>query len=166
MPCVPNAATVTGPDTDRFQEHAESSDGLSNNCPGIPWMLMNQMVRRLVYFFLGVVPAFLVTMTIVVVLPLSIPAAAGTIGLSIASFRSFPLSERIYGRVALLLICGLIIAIPFGVLALLLAFLDGFPTFTAITVAAVARMALVAWAIFGPVACAIHALRYGRSAAR
>lgn len=123
---------------------------------------MNQIVRRLAYFFLGVAPAFLITIFISFILPISIPAAAGTIGLSIASFRRFPLSARDYGRMALLLICGLIVAIPLGSLALLPALLDGVRTPTA---ASAAQIALALWAFFGPVVCAIHALRYGRSAA-
>ncbi|MCU0755294.1 MAG: hypothetical protein MUE46_09250 [Xanthomonadales bacterium] len=124
---------------------------------------MNQIVRRLIYFFLGVVPAFVVTAVIAAILPLSIPAAAGTIGLTIASFRRFPLSERSYGRMALLLTCGLIVAIPFGLIVSLLALLDSVEAHAADSAA---YMALVLWAFFGPVACAIHALRYGRSAAR
>lgn len=123
---------------------------------------MTQMARRLAYFFLGVVPAFLVTIVILPVVPLSIPAAAGTLGLSIASLRPFPLSARNHGHVTLLLICGLIVAIPIGIIASLLPLRDGV---SALTVASAARMALVAWAFFGPVACAIHVLRYGRSAA-
>ena len=119
---------------------------------------MNQFGRRFLYLIAGVMPAALGTAFAVVLGPLVLAAALGAIGLAVATLIRFPMSSRAYGRVAFLLGCGLALAAPLGIMLLYGLFANGidprgWPT-----------LALVVWVFFGPVACAIHALWFGRCA--
>ena len=119
---------------------------------------MKQIVRRAIYFLFGALPASLGAAYAIFLGPFVIAAAAGAIGLIVASLMRFPLPPKSYGRIALLLICGLIIAVPFGVTLLYGSLIDG------VVAEKLPALALIIWVFFGPVFCATHFLWVGRRA--
>lgn len=122
---------------------------------------MKQAVRRLIYLILGVVPAvgglFAVSAGILFfpfllfVWPL---AAAGTLGLIIATAMLFPAAKKHHLKFSVLIILGIIAALPWGGYVLITARPNEFSQYDF-------------WAnlglIFGPVLCGAHALAWGRA---
>ena len=119
---------------------------------------MNQIVRRATYFLCAALPACLGVAYASMLGPFVIAAIAGAIGLFAASLVRFPVPQRNYGRIAILLVIGIILATPFGVMFLIGLVADG------LTVEEWPSVALAAWLFLGPIICASHFLLTGRRA--
>jgi hypothetical protein len=128
---------------------------------------MKQVGRRSLYFAIGVLPAslglfFVLALKMYVLWP---GALAGTAGLIWAAASTYPMGQRAFGRVALLLLLGLLTAAPFAALAVYLAAGDlsqiGVSGFFSQGKSGLAPWLLV---LLGPAGCALHALWRGRRA--
>ena len=119
---------------------------------------MNQTVRRISYFLFGFAPACLGVGYASMLGPFVIAAIAGAIGLLAACLVRFPVSPKNYGRIAVLLVVGLFLATPFGVIFLIGSVPDR------LAVEKWPSLALVVWLFFGPIVCAGHFLRTSRRA--
>jgi hypothetical protein len=117
---------------------------------------MKQIARRVIYLLLGMQPALVGTAIMLFALgPLAAIAVAGLLGLTIATAAQFPVSQKLYRLLSVLLICGLVLEVPFFLWALHDLLTGGLTKSLVNTV-------LVSWVIFGPSACALHALRRSR----
>ena len=116
---------------------------------------MNQLGRRFLYLIAGVAPACLGTAFAFALGPFVVAAVLGTIGLAAAALMRFPLSRQSYGRVALLLACGIALAVPLGAMLLYGLQADG------INLVGWPAFSLAVWVFVGPVACAVHTLWAG-----
>ena len=119
---------------------------------------MKQIVRRATYSLFGVAPACLGVAYASMLGPFVIAALAGAIGLLAACLVRFPVSQKDYGRIAVLLVIGLILATPFGAVFLIGSVADG------LAAEEWRSLGLVGWLFFGPIVCAGHFLRTGRRA--
>ena len=112
---------------------------------------MNQLSRRIFYFVGGLVPACIGTLYALHLGAFALLAVLGTLGLAAVTLLRFPLPPRTYGRVALLLACGLALASPFGIVFVVGTLPDVTPA-----------LLFTIWLFFGPMVCATHALWRGR----
>ena len=117
---------------------------------------MNQIVRRVIYLSAGAIPASLGVAFARFAGPVVIAATAGAFGLITASLVRFPLTPRGYGSIAMLLVIGLLAAIPVGTYFLASSLSDGVST------EEWPSLTLIAWLFFGPILCAAHFLWAGR----
>ena len=117
---------------------------------------MKQITRRVIYLLLGVQPALVGTAIMLFVLgPVAVIAAAGLLGLTMATVAQLPVPRKLYRLVSALLICGLILEAPFFLWAL-------HDLLTGGLTKSLSNTALVSWVILGPSACALHALMRSR----
>ena len=128
---------------------------------------MKQVGRRGLYLAIGVLPAcfglfFVLALKMYLLWPGALAGAAGVIW---ATASTFPMGQRAFGRVALLLLLGLLTAAPFSALAVYLAVGD----LSQVGVSAILaepKGGLAPWllVLLGPVGCALHVLWRGRRA--
>ena len=119
---------------------------------------MNQIVRRVIYFLAGAIPASIGVAFASFAGLLVIAATAGAIGLILASLARFPVPPKGYVSISILLVIGLLGAIPPGAYFLFSSLADG------VSAEEWPSLALIVWLFLGPVVCATHFLFAGRGA--
>jgi len=117
---------------------------------------MEQIGRRIAYVPFGLVPACLGCAFAFFLGQLMLLALGGTLGLFIATAAEFPVQGKRYVIFVTLLVCGLVLALPLGVV------FAASLVKARLTSADIPAALLVIWVFFCPSACAIHAIRSSR----
>ena len=121
---------------------------------------MKQIGRRLAYLAFGVAPTCYVFPLAVAFGGLVLAGAAlGLVGLVAATWQHQPVSRRIYGRTALLLVAGIAAMLPFSLIIIYGTLADFVTASTGTTLATAVRDVVTRlWGFGGPLICAVHYL--------